>query len=177
MDFLLKKVSSGYAADGGATPGDEAWGLYLNAANIRNHDAEEAKRSGAFLLEPDPLGQLRQWKSTLYVYKPRELPDHAVLSETVFERMTQAKPLYAPQSLFNLHETLNTKRTTITSAVTKLKETQSLSPEEHDAVLSFKDRLHLTRWPQYAAGLSDVTRPESVLDNGTRQANGAQSSG
>jgi uncharacterized protein (DUF2235 family) len=167
FDFLLKKVSSGYAHDTGMTPGDESWGMYLSAANANKVAPEEIEAAGAYGIQPEPLGQLRLWKSAVYVYKPRVLPHHAVLSETVFERMTQAAPLYAPASLFNLHEELNSKRESIDAAVSKLKETQSVSSQEHDAILSFKDRLHLIRWPQYKASLESygTLPPAEMLSN------------
>ena len=178
LDFLLKKVSSGYAFDNGMTPGQETWGLYLSAVNSNKVTAKDPDTNGAFVdidgqkpfvLHPDPLGQLRQWKSTLYVYKPRQLPHHAVISETVFERMANAAPLYAPPSLFNLHDELDKKRKSVNSAVTRLKETDSLTLEEHNAILAFKDKLHLTRWPQYAEFLNSLPtlprKPEAKLTN------------
>ncbi|MGI9385879.1 MAG: hypothetical protein ACR2OX_00470, partial [Methyloligellaceae bacterium] len=117
----------------------------------------------------DPLGQLRKWTSALFEYVPRELPLHAVISETVFERMTSATPLYAPASLFNLHDQLHKRRDSVSSAVNRLKDTNSLSPEEHDAILAFKERLHLTRWPQYLDQLNRLPmpppKPETRLAN------------
>ncbi|MGI9477836.1 MAG: phospholipase effector Tle1 domain-containing protein, partial [Hyphomicrobiaceae bacterium] len=171
FDFFLRKVSSGYAHTPGEEPGDERWGIYLNAANERVIAPERIAAADAFPLHPDPLGQLRLWKSAVYVYKPRELPSHAVISETVFERMTNAAPLYAPASLFDLHEALNEKRTHIDAAVKSLKDTQSVSEQEHDAILSFKDRLHLIRWPQYAAGLKahGIPPPDEILKNTAAQ--------
>lgn len=167
FDFVLRKVSSGYAHTPGATPGDERWGIYLNAANERIITPERLEAADSYPLHPDPLGQLRLWKSAVYVYKPRVLPNHAVISENVFERMTKAAPLYAPASLFNLHEALHEKRVSIDSAVKSLKDTQSVSEQEHDAILTFKERLHLIRWPQYAAGLKayGARPPQETLDN------------
>jgi T6SS, Phospholipase effector Tle1-like, catalytic domain len=165
FDFLLRRISSGYAHDPGMTPGDESWGVYLNAVNGAIYDLTRPEAKGSFVIHPDPLGQLRLWRSAVYIYKPRELPHHAVISETVFERMTKAVPLYAPASLFNLHEELNAKRNNISTAIARLKETQSLSPEEHDEILTFKDRLHLIRWPQHKAALGNDRAPETVLSN------------
>ncbi|MFY0613036.1 MAG: DUF2235 domain-containing protein [Hyphomicrobiaceae bacterium] len=167
FDFALRKVSSGYAHTPGATPGDERWGIYLNAANERVIAPERVAETGAYPLHPDALGQLRLWKSAVYIYKPREMPNHAVISESVFERMTNAAPLYAPASLFNLHEALHEKRTRIDAAVKSLKDTQSVSEQEHDAILTFKERLQLIRWPQYAAGLKAMGAPppDETLNN------------
>jgi uncharacterized protein (DUF2235 family) len=165
FDFILRKISSGYAHDPAMTPGDESWGIYLSAVNGGVYDLTRPEAKGAFVIHPDPLGQLRLWRSAVYIYKPRELPHHAVISETVFRRMTKAVPLYAPASLFKLHEELNAKRNNISTAITRLKETQSLSPEEHDEILTFKDHLHLIRWPQQEAALSHHPAPKNVLSN------------
>ena len=108
------------------------------------------------------------------MYKPRELPNHAVISQTVFDRMVQAKPLYAPQSLFNLHDNLTEKRQTVNDAVDRLRETDSLKPEEHQTILEFKDKLQLTRWEEYfndlkqapaAGGTADWVEPAERLAN------------
>jgi len=59
------------------------------------------------------------------------------------------------------------KRASINAAITKLKQTRSLTLEEHDAILDFKDRLHLVRWPQYEQSLLNygATPPFRVLAN------------
>lgn len=167
FDFLLTKISSGYAADPATMkPGNEDWGVYLSAINTAKASPEQLNGSRAFPLHPDPLGQLRLWRSAVYIYKPRQLPQHAVISETVFERMTNATPLYAPASLFNLHDELNKRRESINTAITRLKETKSVTPDEHDAILSFKDRLHLIRWPQHEQTLKQfATHPRKTLAN------------
>jgi hypothetical protein len=85
----------------------------------------------------------------LYNYAPRKLPLHAVISETVFARMTKSLPVYAPQSLFNHNEDLDKKRNTIDTQVARLVETDSLSADEQKAILEFKDKLRLMRWPPY----------------------------
>ncbi len=157
LDFVLRKVSSGYAHTQGMTAGDETWGIYLSGVNgetiapASEGDKPYIDSDGdePFVLHPDFLGQLRKWTSALYVYKPRELPNHAIVSQTVFDRMVHAKPLYAPQSLFSLHDNLTEKRQTVNNAVDRLRETDSLKPEEHQTILEFKDRLQLTRWEEY----------------------------
>lgn len=165
LDFLLRQVSSGYAHEPGAVPGNEDWGLYLRSAKAFV-DVDESmdgagKSSGNLIrVNPDPLGQLRSWHSALYTYLPRQLPLHAVISETVFERMTKATPVYAPQSLFDLNENLDTKRDSIDTAVERLVETRSLSDEEKHSVLEYKDKLRLTRWPDYRDMINAMHTPK-----------------
>ncbi len=156
LDFLLQHISSGYAANADTTPGNEDWGLCLSAANGKTiqlpaEEADKTVNAGTDMvtIHPDPLGQLRSWSSALYTYQPRQMPLHAVISETVFERMTSAMPVYAPQSLFNLNEDLDNKRDTIDAAVARLVETQSLSAEEQSSILEYKGKLRLARWPIY----------------------------
>ncbi|MEM8973761.1 MAG: DUF2235 domain-containing protein [Pseudomonadota bacterium] len=157
LDFVLRKVSSGYAHAESMTAGDETWGIYLSGVNgetiapASEGDKPYVDSDGdePFVLHPDFLGQLRKWSSALYVYKSRELPNHAIVSQTVFDRMVHANPLYAPQSLFNLHDNLTEKRQTVNNAVDRLRETDSLKPDEHQTILEFKDRLQLTRWEEY----------------------------
>ncbi len=40
----------------------------------------------------------------------RKMPLHAVISDTVFERMKTSIPVYAPQSLFDLDDALDARR-------------------------------------------------------------------
>jgi len=101
----------------------------------------------------DRLGQLRHWNSVIYDYAPRKMPVHAVISDTVFERMTNSVPVYAPQSLFNHNEELDEKRDKVTAHVARLKDTESLSGDEQKAVLKFMGRLRLTRWSKYSEDL------------------------
>ena len=150
LDFLLSRVSSGYALDDGQEPGDEAWGLYLAARKGTKSDAvAPGATAGIPTVDPDPLGQVRHWFSNLYQYRPRKLPLHAVISELVIERMTKSMPVYAPQSLFDLSDALDAKRILIEAKASTLAKNQSLSADEHTSLLAFKDKLRLTRWPQY----------------------------
>ena len=191
LEFLLQKVSSGYADSAAKEAGEESWGIYLSAVNGNAVEPKEGDDGPAysdvdgnvpFVIHPDPLGQLRRWSSPLYVYKPRELPNHAVVSQTVIERMTKAKPLYAPQSLFDLHDNLAKKRESVNIAVDRLRSTNSLEPEEHEKIIAFKDRLHLTRWPKYFEELRKLQPQwpdvENRLSNATADdAGGNASSG
>ena len=153
LDFLLRQVTSGYAGDKTMTPGDEAWGLYANAINGGAFSPNDPATSQSIVLDPDPLGQLRQWTSVLYDYAPRKLPLHAVISDSVFERMTHSGPIYAPQSLFNLNEDMDKKRQTVSDAVKRLSETKSLDEAERDEIMKFRDKLRLTRWTHHVEAL------------------------
>ena len=168
LDFLLRRISSGYATEG-MQPGDEIWGLYLSARQARKEGLVSSPApDGVPVVDPDSLGQVRSWFSNLYIYRPRKLPLHAVLSETVFDRMTKSIPVYAPQSLFDLNDALDEKRDLIEAKIGKLSETNSLTEGERKAVLEFKDKLRLTRFPQYWESLVAARSPrpaEVVLSN------------
>jgi uncharacterized protein (DUF2235 family)/NADH:ubiquinone oxidoreductase subunit K len=159
LDFFLRHTSSGYAADPGMTHGNEDWGLLLDAVNAETVDVGGLDPDNVAFLHPDPLGQLRSWTSALYTYRPRKLPLHAVISDKVFDRMSNSLPVYAPQSLFNLNKELDTKRDTIDKEVARLAETASLSADERSRILEFKDRLRLTRWSSYQANLQEERGP------------------
>lgn len=198
LDFMLKQVSSGYAATATGKPGEEGWGIYLSAINAMTAagDAVAAVEEGGSepagpdidgnapaVLYPDAKGQLRQWNSELYEYVDRELPYHAVISETVFERMQQASPLYAPQSLFNHHRDLHQKRETVSAEIESLANTHSVSPEERDQILRFRDQLNVTRFNEFLSNLVGIIRPRALttpaqdLDNGFHGAPGARGGG
>lgn len=177
LDFLLRHVSSGYATDAKTQPGEEGWGIYLSG--MRKRDGMEAgiNGDGVMVIDPDPLGKLRQWTSSLYTYEPRKLPIHAVISETVFDRMTQSVPVYAPKSLFDLNEELDGRRVTVDKAVARLTDTGSLKKEEKEAILVFKDKLRLTRWPHHVEALREMgaaPNPERDLRNGVASGSAMQ---
>lgn len=180
LDFMLRQVSSGYAKDGTAEPGKEDWGVYLSAYNGTrggDDDAADAMETAApaeaartdvdgneaAVLYPDAKGQLRQWHSDLYEYVDRELPYHAVISETVFERMRKASPLYAPQSLFNHHRELNEKRKVVSAEIDDLAQTQSVTAEERDEILRFRDQLNVTRFDEFLDNLVKIIQPRKLV--------------
>lgn len=175
LDFLLRRISSGYATDPDPEvrkkkAGDEAWGIYLTAEKTDKVDLTERQTDDPGWVDPDPLGQVRQWFSNLYEYRPRRLPLHAVLSESVFDRMTQSMPVYAPQALFNLNDDLDKKRDLIDEKVAKLVETQSLAEDERQKIIDYKNKLRLRRWPEYWAELQENRKsrlrlPQVALDN------------
>lgn len=174
LDFLLSRTSSGYATDKMKRPGDEAWGIYLSAIKADKTDGTSAMTSdGVMAVDPEPLGQVRHWFSNLYNYRPRKLPLHAVISETVFERMKTSAPVYAPQSLFDLNDALDDKRDLIEAKVGRLAETNSLDEAERKAMLEFKDKLRLTRWPDYwqsVTGARNLVPVEVALSNAVQSA-------
>ncbi|KAB2913255.1 MAG: DUF2235 domain-containing protein [Hyphomicrobiaceae bacterium] len=175
LDFLLRRISSGYATDEDPEArkkkaGNEAWGIYLTAEKTDKADLTERQVDHPGWVDPDPLGQVRQWFSNLYEYRPRRLPLHAVISEAVFDRMTQSMPVYAPQALFNLNDDLDKKRDLIDEKVAKLVETESLVEDERQKIINYKNKLRLRRWPEYWAELLDNRKgklrlPEVALDN------------
>jgi hypothetical protein len=175
LDFLLRRISSGYATDEDprlreANAGDETWGIYLTAEKTDKADLTERQVDNPGWVDPDPLGQVRHWFSNLYAYRPRKLPLHAVISEAVFDRMTRSMPVYAPQALFDLNDDLDKKRDLIDEKVAKLVETESLSQEERQKVIDYKNKLRLMRWPEYWAELVDNRKgklrlPEVALNN------------
>ena len=177
LEFLLERVSSGYCKNGEREPGDESWGLYLAAVNGTSEAAmaraaAAGEAPGLVVIHPDPLGQLRTYFSNIYNYRPRQLPLHGVIHETVFERMTKSLPVYAPQSLFDLNDALDAKRDLIVAKVEKLKETNSMDEAERKKVLEFTDKLRLMRLPQYWEHVSaahktggGVLAPAAALSN------------
>jgi hypothetical protein len=175
LDFLLRRVSSGYATDPDQEArkkkaGDESWGIFLTAEKTDKADLIDRQVDDPGWVDPDPLGQVRQWFSNLYEYRPRKLPLHAVISDTVFDRMTQSMPVYAPQALFNLNDDLDKKRDMIDEKVAKLVETESLVEDERQKIISYKNKLRLRRWPEYWAEMiasrkGRLRLPEIALDN------------
>lgn len=154
LDFQLRRVSSGYASKPAMIPGTETWGIYLSAVNAKSRtepvadgSAGAEKDSGTFEVLPDPLGQLRRWDSNIYNYIERPLPDHAVIAETVFDRMRTARPLYAPKSLLNHHRHLKAHYESVVSDVSGLSETSSISPAERDAILENSKTMTVKRTP------------------------------
>lgn len=175
LDFLLRRISSGYATDEDPEvrkkkSGDETWGIYLTAEKTDKAELTERQTDDPGWVDPDPLGQVRQWFSNLYIYRPRKLPLHAVISESVFDRMTQSMPVYAPEALFSLNDALDQKRDLIDEKIAKLVETQSLVEDERQKIISYKNKLRLRRWPEYWAELlasrkGRLRLPEIALDN------------
>jgi len=169
FDFLLKHVSSGYAHDATSKPGaDESWGLYLSAVKGKKGEHVASNGEDVVVVDPDPLGRIRVSGGAIYEHKPRKLPTHAVISDSVFARMTQALPVYAPQSLFDHNEELVEKRTIIETEVKKLTETRSLSEEECQRILTWsREKLSLVKWKDYRTGIipEPAQKPETKLAN------------
>jgi len=165
LDYQLRRVSSGYACEPNSAPGDETWGLYLSAVDVNSRpDADANQDKAAFEVLPDALGHLRRWNSALYNYTERLLPDHAVISESVFERMRQAVPLYAPKSLFNHHQHVKERRESIVSNIITLAETNSLSTLERDEMLAKAEAMSITRGA-IVPSASQATQVGTALHN------------
>ena len=125
---------------------DESWGLYLSAARQGVSSAAQAAR----VLDPDPRGQLRHATGPMYSHLPRTLPTHAVIHDTVFERMASAVPVYAPKAIFGLSERLLAMRAEIETEVRKLAATGSIGGETSQAILD-RSAAHLgvLQWSKY----------------------------
>jgi hypothetical protein len=161
LDFLLRHISSGYAATDQTTPGAEDWGVYLSARKADKVEVAcltDSSDDEVATVDPDCTGQVRAWFSRLYQYRPRTLPLHAVISETVFDRMSAMRPAYAPEALFKLNEALDTHRDAIVAGIGKFAETESLSEDERAKVLAANKSLRLLRWPDYWADVKKKVR-------------------
>lgn len=149
LDFLLRRISSGYAETERAAGEDESWGLYVKAWKADKAEYWERQSDNPHIVDPDPLGQIQQWFSHLYEYRPRKMPQHAVISDTVFTRMVDALPLYAPQALFNLNDELDKRRDMIDDQVSKLTESALLSADDLQKIEGYKRKLRLNRFESY----------------------------
>jgi hypothetical protein len=157
LDFLLRRISSGYAWDAGHLPGDESWGLYLDArrtGRLENGAVEELAD-----VNPDPRGTIRHSTGPVYSHAPRKLPAHAVIYDSVFDRMSESLPVYAPQSLFDLNQDFVKKRKIIETEVGHLVATASLEAEGSTRILAWSGKhLSLTKWSKYGEmALEDAT--------------------
>ena len=124
------------------------------------------------MVDPNPRGQIRHSTGPLYSHDPRKLPIHAVISDCVFERMRDALPVYAPESLFKLNEELDKKRHEIDKEVTRLADTNSIETDECDRIRKWSnEKLSLMKWGKYlelevdGGRLKDKLRPEVELSN------------
>jgi hypothetical protein len=148
LDFLLQQVSGGYAWRDGIVPGGDSpapWGLHLSAA--RNG---VAAAPGALTLDPDPRGQLRYATGAMYAHLPRRLPIHAIIHDSVFERMQSALPVYAPKSLFTLNDDLLRTREEVEVSVQQLAETGAVDETARQAIVERSRRyLGIMRWSTY----------------------------
>lgn len=168
LDFMLRRISSGYCFDGTTEPGDDRWGILLCAVNGVDAASRAKAKPSTMQLFPDTLGELRTYFSNANNYRPRKLPLHAVLSETVFERMTRSIPVYAPQALFDLSDALDAKRELVANKVRTLEKIQSLDESEREKIIEFSQKLRLTRFPHYWEDIEKQRkseRPESALAN------------
>ncbi len=155
LDFLLKHTSSGYAWDVSQTPGDESWGLYLSAA-VKAHPGAAGGPELLEVLDPDPRGAIRHATGAVYAYAPRRLPVHAVINDSVFDRLYESLPVYAPQSLFDLNQEFVKQRDVIATEVHRLVETASIAPDDSQRALHWSTtHLSLMKWSRYIASSVD----------------------
>ncbi len=155
LDFLLRHISSGYACESGMQPGDESWGLYLSA--LRKGQSVDGDVNDIPVIDPDSREAIRRSTGQLYSHAPRNVPIHAVIHDSVFERMKNALPVYAPQSLFNVNEELVKTRMDIETEIKKLVESRSLQDEEAKEILALsQDKLTLTKWSTFLRSKTDA---------------------
>src|SRR5690606_39354354 len=128
---------------------DESWGLHLKAWKADKLDYWERQSDNPHIVDPDPLGQIQQWLSHLYEYRPRKLPQHAMISDTVFTRMVDSLPLYSPQALFDLNDELDRRRDLIDAQVAKLTEGERLSADELQKGEAYQEDLRHNRFERY----------------------------
>jgi len=156
LDFLLKRISSGYAWDDGHGPGDESWGIYLNARRTGRLPSGEVEDLAD--VNPDPRGTIRHSTGPVYSHAPRRLPAHAVIYDGVFDRMSDSLPVYAPQSLFDLNQDFVKKRKIIETEVGHLVATASLETEGSSRILDWSGKhLSLMKWSKYGELNLDAT--------------------
>ena len=173
LDFLLRRISSGYALAPDDIVGAETWGLYLNARLQVEGDTKQP--DDICVVNPDPRGRLRHSTGAAYTHMPRGLPIHAVIHDSVFERMKDVLPVYAPQSLFNLNDELVNKRAAIKQEVSHLSLTGSVSDDEAEKILNWsQQKLTLTKWSEYQElQLEDKSRMKDHLNTDQELGNSA----
>lgn len=160
LDFLLQRISSGYASTR-EEAGKEAWGLHLLAWKADKLDHWKRPGNDPHIVDPDPLGQIQLSFSHLFNYRPRKVPPHAMIHDTVFDRMITSLPIYAPQSLFDLTDELDRRRGLIDAQVAKLTDMNKLTgrlltPDELRKIDGYTTKLRLNRFEEYYA---DTLKP------------------
>lgn len=150
LDFLLRRISSGYA-DTQEQSGKEVWGLHLVAWKADKLEHWKRQDSNPCIVDPDALGLIQQNFSHAFNYRPRKVPPHAMIHDTVFDRMVSSLPLYAPQSLFDLNDELDRRRDLIEAQVAKLTESNLLSADDLQKIEGYKMKLRLNRFADYYA--------------------------
>jgi formylglycine-generating enzyme required for sulfatase activity len=172
LDFLLRRISSGYA-DTKEEAGKEDWGLHLVAWKADKLDHWKRQDLNPNIVDPDPLGQIQLSFSHVFNYRPRKVPPHAIIHDTVFERMVSSLPLYAPQSLFDLNDELDRRRDLIDDQVGKLTESNLLSADDLKKIEGYKTKLRLNRFEEYythklvPSFSTEYVAKEIALANGT----------
>ena len=171
LDFLLRRISSGYS-DTKEAAGKEDWGLHLVAWKADKLEHWKRQDLDPHVVDPDALGQIQLSFSHAFNYRPRKVPPHAIIHDTVFERMVASLPIYAPQSLFDLNDELDRRRDLIDGQVAKLTESKILSDDDLKKIEGYKMKLRLNRFEEYyrdklmPSFSSEYVAKEIILANG-----------
>lgn len=164
LDFLLRRISSGYA-DTKEEAGKESWGLHLVAWKADKLDHWKRQDIDPMVVDPDALGQIQQSFSHAFNYRPRKVPPHAMIHDSVFDRMITSLPLYAPQALFDLNDELDRRRDLIDAQVAKLAESKLLLPDDLKKIEGYKMKLRLNRFDEYYRGTLEPSFSSEYVAN------------
>ena len=115
------------------------------------------------MTNPAPPGRTPHSTGGPYKYAPRKLPIHAVIHDSVFERMQDSSPVYTPQSLIDLNKELIWKRKSIEWESNRLAETNTLNQTAIEKIQKNKDSLSPTKWSN--SELKKTLKPNEELTN------------
>ncbi|MFT5111768.1 MAG: hypothetical protein ACI8P9_001088 [Parasphingorhabdus sp.] len=165
LDFLLKKVSSGYSADCKSDrEKDGAWGMFLNPPTQQGPNDSHSTQDSCYEPNPNASGKIRFSTGPMYDHAAREMPNDAIVHDSVFERMLDEKSDYTPQSLFNLLDTLNDKRISTIEEVHNLEKSANLNKDEAENMRSqAEQKTHIARWS--GCDLNSTLKPQKELSN------------
>ena len=160
LDFLLRHTSSGYAYNKSAKNDDESWGIYLSAERrVKLETDRKAAADESVIIDteqlsilktnPNPLGKIRFSTGPVYTHKPRDLPLNAIIADEVFERMMDKDSDYAPESIFNLGKTLETRFEKNTNAIKTLLTTGTLTQKQSELIdENNKVHMKIIKWSE-----------------------------
>lgn len=167
LAFLLRRISSGYSETAGEDPGNEDWGIYLEACAPV---AVDGLSTGGLKLRPDPNGRVRKEAGPLYKNAPRKLGLNALVHESVLERMRDPRARYGPESLFDLNRRILERRTYLEEQINKMKPpsgtcraTGTISEDAAADIQRWGNALTIDEWRRSALRL--VINPPSELAN------------
>jgi len=181
LDFLLRHISSGYAYDKSTKNDDESWGIYLSAERrVKLETDRKAAADESVIIDteqlsilktnPNPLGKIRFSTGPVYTHKPRDLPLNAIIADEVFERMMDKDSDYAPESIFNLGKTLETRFEKNTNAIKTLLTTGTLTQKQSELIdENNKVHMKIIKWSEsFCANStleSSTINPKNELSN------------